>query len=69
MLVTRAIDDVKKDIIDGEEKKENIDYEKAIATSEINGAQRNAFGLSQLFQGDKISLVCSDKSYDYCRVS
>ena len=34
-----AIDDVKKDIIDGEEKKENIDYEKAIATFEINGEE------------------------------
>lgn len=35
----------------------------------MNGAQRNAFGLSQLFQGDKISLVCSDKSYDWKNVN
>ena len=34
-----AIDEVKQDVIDGEEKKENIDYEKAIATFEINGEE------------------------------
>ena len=38
-----AIDDVKKDIIDGEEKKENIDYEKAIDplvfSNEITGEE------------------------------
>lgn len=31
----------------------------------ISGAQRNIFGLNQLFRDDKISLVCSDKSYDW----
>lgn len=36
---------------------------------QLSGAQRNAFGLNQLFKDDKVSLVCSDKEYDWSSTS
>lgn len=53
---------VKESVNEGMQCLENLPKESA---GGVSGAQRNIFGLNQLFKDDKISLVCTDKTYDW----